>query len=173
MPALSKNPGFRREIRRIDRLRHPRYNEMEDGRPRRGTNRRKGRGRTGEKAMKKAWKIAAWVVLVLALIWVFGRYGWKLFGFYACQTAGISCVEVADDQVRITGCAPGTFPGGFLGYHSAEEDGTLYVGFRHSDLFGIFEVSDFDIVIPVQGEIKAVVMKSRSNEYIIWPQAEE
>lgn len=118
--------------------------------------------------------IAATFVLAVLLLIVFlsGRYGWKMFGFNACESAGIESVEVTDNQVQITGFYPGSFPQGFLGYHAEEEDGTLYVGFKFSGLFGIFETGDFDITIPVRGEIKEVVIKNQHNENPIWPDRE-
>ncbi|MGM9592897.1 MAG: hypothetical protein ACI3U8_00935 [Candidatus Onthomonas sp.] len=112
--------------------------------------------------------VLAIVVAVLLAIFLLGRYGWKLGGFRACQGAAIEAVEVTDRQVSITGCCPGSFPEGFLGYHAEESDGTLYVGFRFSGLFGFFETGDFSVSIPVQGEIRAVVMKTAANESLIW-----
>ena len=108
------------------------------------------------------------VVAVLLAIFLLGRYGWKLGGFRACQGAAIEAVEVTDRQVTITGSYPGSFPEGFLGYHAEESDGKLYVGFRFSGLFGFFETGDFSISIPVQSEIRAVVMKTGTSESLIW-----
>lgn len=115
------------------------------------------------------------VVLVLILVEVFlmGRYGWKLLGFSACESAGIESVEVNDGSVRITGFCPGSFPEGFCGYHARERGGTLYIGFRFSGLFGIFETGDFDITVPVKGDITQVVIKTKNNEYPVWPVEED
>ncbi|MGM9538660.1 MAG: hypothetical protein ACI3VN_10055, partial [Candidatus Onthomonas sp.] len=52
------------------------------------------------------------VIAVLLVIFLIGRYGWKLAGFRACQSAAIEAVEVTDRQVSITGCYPGSFPEG-------------------------------------------------------------
>lgn len=118
--------------------------------------------------------IAAIIVAAVLLTTVFaaGRYGWKLFGFSVCESAGIECVEVTDGQVQITGFYPGSFPQGFLGYHAEEVDGKLYVGFKFSGLFGIFETGDFDITIPVKGEITEVIIQTRNNAYPIWPETQ-
>lgn len=78
------------------------------------------------------------VVFVLAIFYI-GRYGWKLGGFRACESAGITSVEVSGNAVHITGFYPGSFPEGFCGYYSEKRDGKLYVGFRFSAVFGIFE----------------------------------
>lgn len=109
------------------------------------------------------------LVLVVAAVFLLGRYGWKLLGFAACESAGVECVEVSDDSVRIVGFYPGSFPEGFCGDYSREENGTLYVGFRFSGLFGMFETGDFDITIPTKSDIHQVIIKTRNNEYPIWP----
>lgn len=71
-------------------------------------------------------------------------------------------------NVRITGFFPGSFPEGFCGYYTEERDGTLYVGFRFSAVFGFFETGDFDITIPVEGEVNEVILKTRLYETSIW-----
>ena len=42
------------------------------------------------------------------------------------------------------------------------------MGFRFSALFGSFETGDFDIMIPVKGEINEVILKTRMNETSLW-----
>ena len=125
--------------------------------------------------MKKIMKriIAVLTVLALLVIAVFlvGRHGWKLFGFAACESAGIQNVEVSANEVKITGFYPGSFPRGFLGYHAEEENGILYVGFKFSGLFGIFETGDFNITIPVKGEIRQVIIRTKDHEYPVWPES--
>ena len=110
------------------------------------------------------------VILVLSAIFLIGRYGWQLFGFTACESAGIENVEVFANEAKITGFYPGSFPRGFLGYHAEEENGILYVGFKFSGLFGIFETGDFNITIPVKGEIREVIIKTKNDEYPVWPE---
>ena len=120
----------------------------------------------------KAWKRILTVLMVLGVIltavFLAGRYGWKLGGFRACQGAGITSVEVGEGSVHITGFYPGSFPCGFCGYYAKEQDSKLYVGFRFSPVFGFFETGDFEISIPVQGEIKEVILKTRLNETSVW-----
>ena len=108
------------------------------------------------------------VVVVLLAVFLCGRYGWKLGGFNACQSAGIQAVEVRENSVHLTGFYPGSFPAGFCGYYAKEQGAKLYVGFRFSAVFGIFETGDFDITIPVKGEIDEVIVKTNSAEYSIW-----
>ena len=107
-------------------------------------------------------------LLVLLLVFGMGRYGWKLGGFRACQSAGITSVEVSGNAVQITGFYPGSFPEGFCGCYSQERDGKLYVGFRFSAVFGFFETGDFAISIPVKGQINEVILKTRMNETSVW-----
>ena len=59
-------------------------------------------------------------------------------------------------------------PEGFCGYYAEERDGKLYVGFRFSAVFGFFATGDFDITIPVKGEINEVILKTRMNETSLW-----
>ncbi|MBO5278529.1 MAG: hypothetical protein J6B06_03435 [Lachnospiraceae bacterium] len=106
--------------------------------------------------------------LMIVSVFLIGRYGWKLRGFEACQRAGITELSVKEGEVHITGFYPGSFPEGFLGYYAEEKDGILYVGYRFSAIFGIFETGDFDITIPTQGEIRQIYTKSGMNEELIW-----
>ena len=78
--------------------------------------------------------------------------------------------SLEEDRVRIRGFYPGSFPTGFLGYHAEQVDHTLYVGFKFSALFGIFETGDFDITIPTKGTVTQVVVNSGEQEYTVWPQ---
>lgn len=118
--------------------------------------------------LKRGLIVLLSIAVILTAVFLAGRYGWRLGGFRACQGAGISTVEVREKSVRITGFYPGSFPEGFCGYYSEEREGTLYVGFRFSAVFGFFETGDFDITIPVWGEIYEVILKTGSNEFPLW-----
>lgn len=120
------------------------------------------------KALKKTVMVLLAILVILTVIFLAGRYGWKLGGFRACQGAGISSVEVNEQNVHIRGFYPGSFPEGFCGYYSEEQDGTLYVGFRFSAVFGSLETGDFDITIPTEGEINEVVLKTSMCETTVW-----
>ena len=120
------------------------------------------------KSLKRMLTVPLTIAVVLIAFFLAGRYGWKLGGFRACQGAGVSSVEVSETAVHITGFYPGSFPEGFCGYYAEERDGKLYVGFRFSAVFGFFETGDFDITIPVKGEINEVSLKTRMNETILW-----
>ena len=120
--------------------------------------------------LKNGLKILLCAAVLVFIVFLIGRYGWQLFGFTACESAGIESVEVSANEVTITGFYPGSFPRGFLGYHAEEENGILYVGFKFSGLFGIFETGDFNITIPVKGEIREVIIKTKNYEYPVWPE---
>ena len=120
------------------------------------------------KALKKGMTVLLVSAMILAVIFLAGRYGWKVGGFGACQGTGITSVEVSEKVVRITGFYPGSFPEGFCGCYSEERGGKLYVGFRFSAVFGFFETGDFDITIPVTGEINEVSLKTSMNETSLW-----
>lgn len=125
------------------------------------------------KLLKKILTILLCAAVLLLAVFLIGRYGWKLVGFRACESAGIRQVNVEEKQVRIHGFYPGSFPQGFLGYHAEQVDSTLYVGFKFSGLFGIFETGDFDITIPTNGTVSQVVIKTSEQEYLIWPEEDE
>ena len=122
----------------------------------------------GKKALLVSLAVFVCFSVSLVLIFLIGRYGWKLGGFQACEGAGIESVAVTDGCVRITGFYPGFFPEGFIGCYSAEENGKLYVGFRFSAVFGFFETGSFSVSIPVRSEINQVVMKTSVGEYTLW-----
>lgn len=112
------------------------------------------------------------VILVLSAIFLIGRYGWKLGGFRSCELAGVAQIQVEEDHIRILGFYPGSFPQGFLGYYAEQEGSTLYVGFKFSSLFGLFETGDFDITIPTKGTVTHIVVKSGQQEITVWPKEE-
>lgn len=124
------------------------------------------------KLIKRALMLLLCLGVLLSACFLIGRYGWKLGGFQACESAGIEQVVVGEQQVRIRGFYPSSFPQGFLGYHAEQVDDTLYVGFRFSGLFGMFETGDFDIVIPTDGTVRQVIVKTGDSQYPVWPTAE-
>lgn len=115
--------------------------------------------------LKNVFIVVLCILVLLIAFFLAGRYGWKLGGFNACETAGIEQVNVEENHVHIRGFYPGSFPTGFLGYHAEQVDNTLYVGFKFSGLFGIFETGDFDITIPTDGTVQEVIIKTKDSEY--------
>ena len=120
------------------------------------------------KLPKRIISILLILLLILAAIFALGRYGWKLLGFRACHGAGIESVEVGETVVKLKGFYPGSFPEGFCGCYAEEQNGTLYVGFHFSAVFGFFETGNFDVAIPVKGEIREVVLKTGASETTVW-----
>lgn len=112
-------------------------------------------------------------VAVLAAVFLAGRYGWRLAGFSACRSAMIHEVSVEDGHVQISGAYPGIFSEGFPGYHAEQVGDTLYVGFRFSGLFGVFERGAFDISIPTDGTVARVIIKTKNNEHLLWPSEDD
>lgn len=108
------------------------------------------------------------MVVLLSAVFLIGRYGWKLFGFRACESTGIEQVTVEENRVHIRGYYPESFPQGFLGYYAEQVDDTLYVSFRFSGLFSIFEVGDFDATISTQSTVARVVVKNGEDEHMVW-----
>ena len=62
--------------------------EMED----RATNIDHEQTRRKESVMKKFVKVIMIIVAVLLIIFLLGRFGWKIGGFKSCQDAGIYSV---------------------------------------------------------------------------------
>ena len=118
--------------------------------------------------MSSVLKAIVAVALVLSTVLLIVGCG-NPSSFNACETARIESVDVSDGEVRIKGGDSSPFPKGFVGYYAEEKDGTLYVGFKLGGILGVFETADFDITIPVEGDITEVVMKSGDSEYQIWP----
>ena len=121
-----------------------------------------------KKGFTKLAAVLLSAVLLLVLVFLLGRYGWKLRGFDACGSAGIEEVTVTQDHVQIAGYDPALVPKGFLGCHSEEKDGKLYVGFKFSALFGFFETGGCEVNIPTKGEIQEIYIKTADSEYLIW-----
>lgn len=113
------------------------------------------------------------LTITLVAVFLIGRFGWKLGGFRFCGGADLQQVSVEEGQVRLCGHYPGFFGKGFLGYHAEQIDSTLYVGFKFSGLFGIFENGEFDITIPTEGTVEQIVVKTGRYENLIWPVEDE
>ena len=122
--------------------------------------------------LKNGLKILLCAAVLVFIVFLIGRYGWKLGGFRSCESAGVAQIQVEEDHIRILGFYPGSFPQGFLGYYAEQEGSTLYVGFKFSSLFGLFETGDFDITIPTKGTVTHIVVKSGQQEITVWPKEE-
>ena len=108
------------------------------------------------------------LLLVISVVFLCGRWGWKLQGFRYCEVANIQAVTVEDGQVRLTGAHMGVPPEGFLGYLYDEARGELHVGLRFDGFYGIFEDSDFDITVPVENQVNEVYLVTDTGSQLIW-----
>lgn len=111
--------------------------------------------------------IAALVILSL-LIWIMGRYGWKLMRFSSCTGADVTYISVSEGQIEIKGRGVSLFPRGCVGTIYQIKDGKCYFGVRFDGLFGFFENSGFDTVIRTNETIKEIYLKTGRNEYLLW-----
>lgn len=118
--------------------------------------------------MKKIARKLAIFAAALAIIWICGRYGWKIVGFNACEGSGIEQVKVTEQEVSINGFYPGSFPRGCVGYVYKQKGDCLYFGVNYSSVFGAFENGQFEAHIPVSEEIHQIYLVSNSDEYLIW-----
>ncbi len=50
------------------------------------------------KRMKRVLGILLCIVLLLVVFFLIGRYGWRLVGFRACESAGIEQVDVVRSE---------------------------------------------------------------------------
>ena len=114
------------------------------------------------------------LIVVLALlilvggVFLGGRYGWKLQGFWFCEQPQINSVAVEDGFVYIEGTHIGVPPKGFLGYLSDEIPGEVHIGLRFDGFFGIFEDNDFSISVPVDSQINKVYLVDKGGSHLIW-----
>ena len=112
------------------------------------------------------------VVLVLLIlvggIFLCGRYGWKIQGFWSCEVPQINNVTVADGYVYIDGTHIGVPPKGFMGYLSDEIPGEVHIGLRFDGFFGIFEDNNFSISVPVDSQITKVYLVDSTGSHLIW-----
>ena len=110
------------------------------------------------------------LLVVLSVVFFCGRWSWKLQGFRNCEAASVKSVTVEDGQVRLTGSHLGVPPEGFLGYLSDEAQEELHVGLHFDGFFGIFENSDFDITVPVDGRITEIYLVTDQGSSLVWTQ---
>lgn len=123
----------------------------------------------------KGKKIALTVgicLILLAAVWLGGRYGWKLFGFGACEGTQIDRISVSDGVVSIEGRDSGLVPEGYLGCVTRQEGGTLYVGFRFDGFFGMFETGAFREEMTTAQKVEKVILCAGKNQYEIWNEEE-
>ena len=118
--------------------------------------------------MKKVCAVLGGIAAVLALVWLCGRYGWRLFGFAACDGSGIELVTVTEDSVTVKGFDPGSFPAGCVGVVTKQEGDVFYLGVRYDAVFGFFETGSFSVTVPIEAPVSEVILCAGDNRYPIW-----
>ena len=122
-------------------------------------------------ALQRMLIISLIALIVLTVIFIAAKYGWRLFGFTYCDSTTIEDIKVTDTYVEISGVQSVLmFPDGFIGYTHKIEGDTLYVGFKYSDTVGFFENAHFTVRIETSSPIKKVVTVYNGDmEEVIWP----
>lgn len=125
--------------------------------------------------MKKRKRIF-WILLAAAaLLFVLFRYGWRVFGFSACDSPTDTYVDriaVEGDTMLISGGAASSMTA-YVGYRASRSEDKLYLGIRHNGFLGFFQRrGDFQIEIPNAGGIREVFLKGAGNERLVWTKQE-
>lgn len=122
--------------------------------------------------LKKLMVFIVLAAILLGVLFLFVRSGWKLFGFSMCDSPdGIFAysVEVNDDKVNIVGGISDSISS-FVGYIYNIEDNNLYIGVNHNIFLGFFNrLGNFNITIDTEGKkIDNVYFKNSQGEKLIW-----
>ena len=121
-----------------------------------------------KKLLFRLIKIIAIAIAASVILFFAGRYGWRVFGFAACENTAIDSINVSENHVSISGHDPALFPSGFIGYVAKQEGERLYIGVNYSALFGFFELGRFDIEVPFEGEVNEIYLKTSKSEELLW-----
>ena len=126
--------------------------------------------------MKTLLKILLMIALVAVLLFVAGRYGWRVLGFAACDAPSTNYAEtvtVEDATVRIFGGTASSFSS-YVGSIHELTDGRLYVGIKHNGFLGFLQrLGGFSLAIPTEGQtVTAIYFKGNNEERLIWTQAD-
>ena len=121
-----------------------------------------------KKLLFRLIKIIVIAIAAMVIIFFAGRYGWRVFGFAACENTAIDLIKLSENHVSISGHDPALFPSGFIGYVAKQEGERLYIGVNYSALFGFFELGRFDIEVPFEGEVNEIYLKTNKSEELLW-----
>jgi hypothetical protein len=117
-------------------------------------------------------KVLVAILLVIVVTFVGCRYGWRLFGFYACDNPNsifTDNIKIEDNSVFLSGDTSQSAPA-YVGYIYEILDGNLYIGLKYNLLFGFFDrLGRFNIQITCDtSQIKKIYLKNGSTEKLIW-----
>lgn len=93
--------------------------------------------RRKESAMKKFIKVIMIIVAVLFIIFLLGRFGWKIGGFDACQNAGIPVKDEIDEVIMKTRMGERTVWNAYTGFISQSEPYGVFVKLEPSDAWSV------------------------------------
>ncbi len=115
-------------------------------------------------------KIFAGILIVIVLIFIVARYGWRLFGFSMCDDMYIEILDVGEEKVSFESESGFVFPSdAFIGYKAEQKGDTLYIGVKYNIILGVLpkdETRGF-FSVPIDGKINKIIQKG-ANEKIIW-----
>lgn len=93
--------------------------------------------RRKESAMKKFIKVIMIIVAVLFIIFLLGRFGWKIGGFDACQNAGIPVKDEIDEVIMKTRMGERTVWNAYTGFISQSDPYGVFVKLEPSDAWSV------------------------------------
>lgn len=120
--------------------------------------------------MKKRLIISIiFVVLILVLLVLGLKYGWRLFGYRFCESPDVlgSKCEVENTFVRVQGMTSNSAKK-FDGYKWEIENGVLYLGIHCKTFFASSNLGTFDITIDTPQKISKVIIKGHGAEQEIY-----
>ena len=93
--------------------------------------------RRKESAMKKFIKVIMIIVATLLIIFLLGRFGWKIGGFDVCQNAGIPVKDEIDEVIMKTRMGERTVWNAYTGFISQSEPYGVFVKLEPSDAWSV------------------------------------
>ena len=93
--------------------------------------------RRKESAMKKFIKVIMIIVATLLIIFLLGRFGWKIGGFDACQNAGIPVKDEIDEVIMKTRMGERTVWNAYSGFIAQSEPYGVFVKLEPSDAWSV------------------------------------
>lgn len=122
--------------------------------------------------MKRLIKFIAVICLILVIMFIGSRYGWRIFGFNYCEdpeSLFMNSIKAEENLVTISGDTSKSAPS-FIGSIYEVSNGNLYIGLKYNLLFGFFKRQGrFDVRIAVDtNQIQAIYLKNSSSQKMIW-----
>ncbi len=129
-----------------------------------------------KRIVKKGIKLFIIIVILLVLITVFCRGGWKLFGFALCNAPnGMYADNITVEDGRVDLRLNEAYSiSSYAGYVYKIEDDNLFIGVNRNMLFAAFNGKvDYHISVLTNGtRIKNIYFKDNKNDWLIWNEEE-